>query len=215
VAVWVAVPLSARAQDSIESSTMDFGVCVGSTLTVPTFLNGGPGGGPSGYCYGIFSDNSPGSQTPVLCLGTPLAIAAHFAVRDSDPNANGAGVGQDFTAVITGPHGYKETDVINGPSQDSGHWDIAEFNIALATTAGTYTVSIVSNGTTYHNGPGDLITVLPNAGTGTFILQDCGGPPPTKPGCGFGDTNHDHTGPPNDKYSFFSNQCPAAAGHNK
>jgi hypothetical protein len=32
-----------------------------------------------------------------------------------------------------------------------------------------------------------------------------------RPGCGRGDTNHTHTGPPNDNYSYFPDRCPPNA----
>jgi hypothetical protein len=183
---------------------MDFAVCADG-VTQDTYARGGPGSGPVGSCSTIFADNgTPTNPFAAVCLGSPLSIFVHL--QDA---TDGAGIGQDFTLTVNGP-GYTFTNHYDGPDPDS-QWDIAQVPIPTPTQLGTYSVTIVTDGTTYSNFSGGH-TVLPDSGTGTFEVLDCSPPPPGKPGCGFGDTNHDHTGPPTDRDLFDPARCPSQAG---
>ena len=151
-------------------------------------------------CPDVSSGDNSVTQAPAGC-GSPVSPA-------STTTDGGTFSCQDNPLgffVLTDPStGYSWTlsgaGLVNpllgaGTTNTSGD-DLASFG---AITAGDYTLTVTPDNS--------------SPTTVTFTVGSCAPPPPTKPGCGAGDTNHSHTGPPNTSYRFVPSRCPAASGH--
>ena len=77
---------------------------------------------------------------------------------------------------------------------------------------GTYVMSSTSEGQAFDSTATPPYGAAPGTTSGSFTVRECAPPPPPKPGCGYGDTNHSHAGPPTEQDRYHPARCPQQAG---